>query len=98
MHPTIFAMDSEALCHMTRVSTFLGLEPLGVHGFQFHFDDRDSIPAQADFQGKEATFLIDGPGGERIFALDILWSEQTDTAGVEVCFDQSYASFVDVRD
>lgn len=75
MHPTIFATDCEALCHMTRVSAFLSLEPFGVYGFQFHFDDRDSIPAQADFPGNDlshVTFLIDGPGGERISALDII--------------------------
>lgn len=83
---------------MIRVSAFLSLEPLGVHGFRFHFDDRDSIPAQADFQGKDATFLIDGPGGEKISAMDIIWSEQTNTAGFEVCLDQPCASFVGFRD
>lgn len=98
MHPIIFAPDSEALSHLIRVSAFLSLEPAGVHGFQFHFDDRNSIPTQFDIQGKDVTFLIDGPGGERISAVDVIWSEQTNTAGLEVCLDQSCASLVDYRD
>lgn len=56
-HPIIFAKNAETLCHLTRVSSFLSLEPNGVHGYQFHFDDRDSIPMHCNAQGKEVSFL-----------------------------------------
>lgn len=85
MHPVIFAKDAETLRHLTRVSAFLSLEPNGVHGFQFHFDDRDSIPTQYNAQGKEVSFLIDGPGNEVISALDVIWGDQTGMVGAEVC-------------
>jgi hypothetical protein len=97
MHSTIFATDAEAPCHLTWVSAFLSLEPHGIHGFRFHFDNRDPVPAQSNAQGKEVTFLIDGPGGERISALDVLWSEQTNTVGAEVFLDQSCTSGADYR-
>lgn len=84
MHPTVFATDLSAPYHLTQVSAFLGLEPYGVYGFQFHFDDREPIPAQFDNQFNEVTFLIDGPGGERISVMDVVWSERTKTVGAEV--------------
>ena len=84
MHPTIFATDLQASCHLTRVSALLSFESCGIYGFQFHFDDRDPIPAQFDTQGNDVTFLIDGPGGERISSLNILWSKRTETVGAEV--------------
>lgn len=84
VHPTIFATDLEASCHLTRVSALLGFESCGIYGFQFHFDDRDPIPAQFDTRGNDVTFLIDGPGGERISSLDIIWSNRTETVGAEV--------------
>lgn len=90
MHPTIFAPDIKILCHLNRVSAFVSLEPNGIHGFQFHFDDRDPVPKKCDAQGKDIPFLIDGPGGERVFALDVIWCDQTGVVGAEVCAYDSY--------
>lgn len=91
MHPIIFAKDDKALRHLTRVSAFLSLDPNGVYGFQFHFDDRDSIPTQCNTHGKEVSFLIVGPGKEAISGLDIIWSEPTTTVGAEVSHDHCCA-------
>lgn len=85
MHSTIFATEAEALFHLVRVSAFLSLEPNGIYDFQFHFNDRDPSPARCNTPGKDLTFFIDGAGGERISALDIIWCNQTGAVGTEVC-------------
>lgn len=84
MYPTIFAHDLEALGHIVRVTAFMSFKHKGIDGFQFHYDDREAIPTQPSFEGREVTFLMDGPGGERISGLEVLWSDQSRHVGIIV--------------
>ena len=56
-----------------------------VHGFRCHFNDRESIPT-VWIPGKDIPCLIDGPGGERIIGIEVLWSDTNRIAGLSVGF------------
>ena len=81
---TVFAEQPRAAEHLVRVSAFLDLSPVGVQGFQFHFDDREAIPPPFSFRGKEIPFLIDGPCGERLIGFDVVRSKKRGHAGLLV--------------
>lgn len=81
---TVFAEQPRAAEHLVRVSAFLDLSPVGVQGFQFHFDDREAIPPPFSFRGKEIPFLIDGPDGERLIGSDVVRSKKSGHAGLLV--------------
>lgn len=84
MQHTVFAEQPEAAEHLVRVSAFLDLSPVGVQGFQFHFNDREAIPPPFSFRGKEITFLMDGTGGEKLIGFDVLRSKKSGHAGLLV--------------
>ncbi|KAL8786433.1 MAG: hypothetical protein Q9195_008203 [Heterodermia aff. obscurata] len=86
LNHTIFAQESGAAEHLIRVSVFIDIPPfqLGVKGFQFHFDDRESIPPPFSIPGKEVSMLIDGPGGETISGIDVLRSGTAKYAGLKL--------------
>lgn len=84
MQQTCFAESVEALQHLTGVSVNLAPEDAGVYEFHFHFDDRDPIPPDFGSHGKNVNFLIDGPAGERIYGIDVLSSDSTDSIGINV--------------
>ena len=84
MDQTTFAQNDQASKHLIRINVFLDLEPVGVHGFQYHFDDRDPVPEQSPVRGKHLPLLIDGPGGERLRGMHVFWSNKAKCAGLMV--------------
>lgn len=84
LHHTTFAPDPQSLTHLTHVCVFLDNNPPGIYGLQFHFDDRDPIPALSPFPGKGVSFMINGILGETICAAHTFYSERSQSAGVTV--------------
>ena len=82
----------ETLSHLTQITGYLSSERRGITAFRFHYNDRPAEPRQIPFEGLDVPFLIDGPGGERICGLKVLWSDQTQHTGVivGVCFISLY--------
>ena len=54
-----------------------------IHGFRLRFKDRDPTP-QGWIPGKAISYLIDGPDGERIHGMEVLWSDETQISGFNV--------------
>lgn len=80
---TGFGYKVEATEHLVKIDAFLDSDS-SVHGFRFCFNDRESIPA-GWIPGKAISCLIDGPGGEKINGLEVLWSTFNKIAGLKVC-------------
>ena len=80
---TGFGYKAEATEHLVKIDAFMDFDS-SVHGFRFCFNDRESIPA-GWIPGKAISCLIDGPGGEKINGLEVLWSNLNKIAGLKVC-------------
>lgn len=89
--PTGFAKTADDLSHLVRITGFMALQPPGLTGLQFHFDDREPIPEEPLWRGHGVDFSIDGPGGERLSAVDVFWDEEELSLGVGVSFSSIFA-------
>ena len=83
----IFTSDAYAFSHLSKIFAFLSFKSLETYGFQFHFNDRESISAQCNFHDKEISFFINNVNEERVSALNVMWSDQTDAVDANVCFN-----------
>ena len=79
---TGFGYTAEATEHLVRIDAFMDSDS-SVHGFRFYFDDREPVPA-GWIPGKAITCIIDGPGGEKINGMEVLWSNLNKIAGLKV--------------
>lgn len=84
LHHTTFASNPQSLKHLTHVCVFADLNPPGIYGLQFHFDDRGPIPAVSPSQGKGVSFMINGVSGEYVSAAQTFYSERSQSAGLMV--------------
>lgn len=66
-----------------RIDIFMDSESL-IYGFKCHFNDRESTPNWW-IPGKAVPCLIDGPGGERINGMEVIWSDTNEIAGLNIC-------------
>ena len=74
--------EAETIDHLVKIDVFMDSDSL-VHGFRFCFNDRESIPT-GWIPGKAISCLIDGPGGEKINGIEVLWSNFNKIAGLKV--------------
>ena len=79
---TSFGDKVEATEHLVKIDAFMDPDS-SIHGFRFCFNDRESIPA-GWIPGKVIPCLIDGPGGEKINGMEVLWSNFNKIAGLKV--------------
>ena len=83
---TSLGISTEAAGHLVRVTGYLDWDSR-VRGFRFQFDDREPVPVTTQWiPGKSITYMVDGPGGERIQGLEVLWSDRNEIAGLDVEF------------
>ena len=79
---TGFGYRVEATEHLVKIDAFMDSDS-SVHGFRFCFNDREAVPA-GWIPGKAVSCLIDGPGGEKINGMEVLWSNTNKIAGLKV--------------
>ena len=81
---TPFGNSTEAAGHLVRVTGFLDCDSR-VRGFRFQFADSEPVPIATQWTpGKSITYMVDGPGGERIQGWEVFWSERNEIAGLDV--------------
>ncbi|KAF6232736.1 hypothetical protein HO173_008950 [Letharia columbiana] len=88
LHHTTFASDPQSLKHLTHLCVFSDVNPPGIYGLQFHFDDRGPIPALSPSPGKGVSFMINGIRGECIAAIQTFYSERSQSAGLTIFTSQ----------
>ena len=79
---TGFGYEVEATEHLVKIDALMDSDSF-VHGFRFCFDDRESVPT-GWIPGTAISCLIDGPGGEKINGMEVLWSNSNKIAGLKV--------------
>ena len=72
------------LKHLTHLCVFVDLDPPGIYGIQFHYDDRGPIPAVSPAMGKGVSFMINGTLDETMCAALTFYSERSQSAGLTV--------------
>lgn len=77
-----FGDKVEAAEHLVKIDACMNTDS-SIHGFRFCFNDRESIPT-GWIPGKAIPCLIDGPGGERINGMEVLWSNFNKIASLKV--------------
>ena len=90
-----FAESSFDAAHVVRIDAYFHARPHLRHikSLRFHYDDRLAIPKKAS-KDEPISFYLDGPRGERVCGLRVLWS----ISGGEVMgFDVGQKDAVDLR-
>ena len=83
---TSLGSSTETAGHLVQVTGFLDCDSR-VRGFRFGFADSGPVPVSTQWiPGKSITYIVDGPGGERIQGLEVLWSDKNEIAGLDVEF------------
>ena len=83
---TSLGTSTEAAGHLVQVTGFFDCDSR-VRGFRFGFDDSWPVPITTQWiPGKSITYMVDGPGGERIQGLEVFWSDRNEIAGLDVEF------------
>ena len=79
---TSLGISMEAAAYLEQIDAHVDTESR-IHGFRLRFKDRDPTPKDW-IPGKAIPYLIDGPGGERIHGMEVLWSDETQMSGFNV--------------
>ena len=79
---TTFEDKVGAAEHLIQINAYMDTDSL-IHGFRCLFNDREAEPTEW-IPGKAVPCLIDGPGGERINGMEVIWSDTHKIAGLNV--------------
>ena len=79
---TVLGDEVGATEHLVQVNAYIDTDSL-IHGFRCLFNDREATPTEW-IPGKAVPCLIDGPGGERINGIEVIWSDTNKIAGLNV--------------
>lgn len=79
---TSFGDNIRAAENLVQINAYMDTESL-IHGFKCLFNHGEVTPTDW-IPGKTVPCLIDGPGGERINGMEVIWSDTNNTAGLNV--------------